>query len=82
MISSVIEWRASFEAAIAITKIKMRAAQVMSIFYDCESGFAIGTAARLLMKSYGVELANVQRQAGTKRRPRRIFLLGGGRTEE
>ena len=29
MTSSVIEWRASFEAAIAITRIKMRAAQVM-----------------------------------------------------
>ena len=41
MVSSAIEWRASFEAAIAITRIKMRAAQIMSHFYDRESGFAI-----------------------------------------
>jgi hypothetical protein len=42
----------------------------------------IGIAVRLLMKRYGVDLADVQKQAGTKRRPRRLFLLGGWRTED
>jgi hypothetical protein len=42
----------------------------------------IGIAVRLLMKRYGVDLADVQKQAGTKRKPRRVFLLGGWRTED
>ncbi|HET6169517.1 MAG TPA: hypothetical protein VFE01_05015 [Terracidiphilus sp.] len=35
------EWRASFEAAIAITKTKIRAVQVMPDCYSREPGFAI-----------------------------------------
>ncbi len=42
----------------------------------------IGIAVKMLMKRYGVELSDAQEQAGTKRRPRRIFLLGGWRTED
>ena len=42
----------------------------------------IGIAVRLLMKRYGVDLADVQKQAGPKRKPRRVFLLGGWRNEE
>jgi hypothetical protein len=42
----------------------------------------IGIAAKMLMKRYGVELSDAQEQAGTKRRQRRIFLLGGWRTED
>jgi hypothetical protein len=42
----------------------------------------IGIAVRLLMKRYGVDLANVQEQAGTKRKPRKVFLLGAWRREE
>jgi hypothetical protein len=42
----------------------------------------IGIAIKLLMKRHGVELADVQKQAGTERRPRKIFLLGGWRTEQ
>jgi len=42
----------------------------------------IGIAVRLLTKRYGVDLADVQKQAGAKRTPRRIFLLGAWRTEE
>jgi hypothetical protein len=38
----------------------------------------IGIAVRLLTKRYGVDLADVQKQAGTKRTPR----LGAWRTEE
>jgi hypothetical protein len=39
--STVSEWRASFETAIAITKIKMRAAQVMRVCYRRDTGFAM-----------------------------------------
>ena len=42
----------------------------------------IGIAIKLLMKRYGVDLSDVQKQAGPKRGPRRIFLLGGWRTED
>ncbi|MBR0697318.1 hypothetical protein [Bradyrhizobium lablabi] len=42
----------------------------------------IGIAIRFLMKRYGVDLADVQKQAGTNREPRRVFLLGGWRSEE
>jgi hypothetical protein len=42
----------------------------------------IGIAVRLLMGRKGVELSDVQRQAGSNRRPRKIFLLGFWRTEE
>jgi hypothetical protein len=42
----------------------------------------IGIAVRLLMKRYGVDLTDVQEQAGTKRRARKVFLLGGWRTEK
>lgn len=41
----------------------------------------IGLAARLLMKRRGVDLTDVQSQAGANRRPRRVFLLGGWRKE-
>ena len=42
----------------------------------------IGIAVRLLMKRKGVELSDVQRQAGANRKPRKVFLLGFWRTEE
>jgi hypothetical protein len=42
---------------------------------------AIGLAARLLMKRRSVDLTEVQSQAGANRRPRRVFLLGGWRSE-
>ena len=42
----------------------------------------VGIAVKLLMKRYGVALSDVQEQVGTKRKPRKIFLLGGWRTEE
>jgi hypothetical protein len=41
----------------------------------------IGLAARLLMKRSSVDLTDVQSQAGARRRPRRVFLLGGWRSE-
>ena len=42
----------------------------------------IGIIARLLMKRSSVDLTDVQRQAGANRRPRRVFLLGGWRSED
>jgi hypothetical protein len=37
---------------------------------------------KFLMKRYGVELRDVQSQAGPNRRPRKVFLLGAWRWEE
>jgi hypothetical protein len=39
----------------------------------------IGIAARLLMKRKGVDLSDVQAQAGSNRRARKVFLLGAWR---
>ena len=42
----------------------------------------LGAAVMLLMKRYAVNLTDVQSQAGPNRRPRKVFLLGGWRTEK
>jgi hypothetical protein len=42
----------------------------------------IGIAAKLLMKRNGVDLSDVQAQAGLKRGARKVFLLGAWRNEE
>jgi hypothetical protein len=42
----------------------------------------IGMAAKLLMKRRGVDLPDVQAQAGPSRRGRKVFLLGAWRNEE
>ena len=42
----------------------------------------IGIGIRFLMRRKGVELTDVQRQAGANRKPRKVFLLGFWRTEE
>ena len=42
----------------------------------------IGIAAKLLMKRRGVDLSDVQDQAGPNRRARKVFLLGAWRNEE
>ena len=42
----------------------------------------IGIAAKLLMKRKGVDLSDVQAQAGPNRRARKVFLLGAWRNEE
>jgi hypothetical protein len=42
----------------------------------------IGVAIKLLLTRYSVDLSDVQEQAGPKRKPRKIFLLGGWRTEK
>jgi hypothetical protein len=42
----------------------------------------LGAVAKLLLKRYAVDLTDVQAQAGPKRRPSRVFLLGSWRTEK
>lgn len=42
----------------------------------------IAAAVKLLMKRRGVDLSDVQAQAGPNRRTRKVFLLGGWRREE
>lgn len=42
----------------------------------------IGIAVKLLMKRKGVDLSDAQAQAGPNRRARKVFLLGGWRSEE
>lgn len=42
----------------------------------------LGVLAKLLLRRNAVDLIDVQEQAGPKRRARRVFLLGGWRTEK
>ncbi len=42
----------------------------------------IGFAAKLFMKRRSVDLSDIQTQAGPKRKPRKVFLLGAWRNEE
>jgi hypothetical protein len=42
----------------------------------------IGIATKLLMKRRGVDLSDVQAQAGPNRKARKVFLLGAWRKEE
>ena len=42
----------------------------------------LGVLAKLLLRRYAVDLTDVQEQAGPKRRARKVFLLGGWRTEK
>lgn len=42
----------------------------------------LGIIAKLLLRRYVVDLDDVHDQAGPRRRPRKVFLLGGWRTEK
>ncbi|GLR83472.1 hypothetical protein [Bradyrhizobium iriomotense] len=42
----------------------------------------LGALAKLMMKRYATDLTDVQSQAGQNRKARRVFLLGGWRTEK
>ncbi len=42
----------------------------------------LGLLAKLLLQRNAVDLTDVQEQAGAKRKPRKVFLLGGWRTEK
>ena len=58
----------------------MRALVVGFIYFG--TFIAIGLAARWWMRRHGVELSDVQRQAGLNRGKRTLFLLGVWRSEE
>ena len=58
----------------------MRALEVFVIYVA--PFLIIGIAAKLLMKRRGVDLSDVQAQAGPNRRARKVFLLGAWRNEE
>jgi hypothetical protein len=42
----------------------------------------LGLAAKLFLQRHAVDLTDVQAQAGPKRTPRRVFLLGSWRSEK
>jgi hypothetical protein len=42
----------------------------------------LGVVVKLLLRRHVVDLTDVQGQAGPRRKPRRVFLLGGWRTED
>ena len=42
----------------------------------------LGSALRLLLKRYAIDLPDVQFQAGSQRRARKVFLLGAWRSEK
>jgi hypothetical protein len=58
----------------------MRALETFAIYVTPFLLLAI--VAKLLLRRYAVDLTDIQEQAGSKRRQRRIFLLGGWRTEK
>ena len=58
----------------------MRALETLVIYLA--QFLIIATAVKLLMKRRGVDLSDVQAQAGPNRRTRKMFLLGGWRREE
>ena len=42
----------------------------------------LGVVAKFLLRRKVVDLTDIREQAGPKRKPRRIFLLGSWRTED
>jgi hypothetical protein len=58
----------------------MRAFEVFAIYVV--PFVLLGFVIRLLMKRYVVDLTDVQSQAGSRRRARKVFLLGAWRTEK
>lgn len=58
----------------------MRALELFAIYVT--PFLIVGAAVKVLMKRYAVDLPEVQKHAGPNRRPRRLFLLGGWRTEK
>jgi hypothetical protein len=52
----------------------MRALETLVIYVT--SFLIIGFAAKLLMKRRGIDLSDIQAQAGPNRKARKVFLLG------
>ena len=58
----------------------MRAFEVFAIYVV--PFLLLGFVARLVMRRYAVDLTDVQSQAGSQRKARKLFLLGAWRTEK
>jgi hypothetical protein len=58
----------------------MRALVIALIYFG--SFLVIGAVAKRWLDRRGVDLSDVQAQAGPNRRKRRVFLLGSWRTED
>ncbi len=58
----------------------MRALETFAIYVT--PFLILGAAAKVLLNRRAIDLADVQGQAGPKRRPRRLFLLGSWRSED
>jgi hypothetical protein len=58
----------------------MRALEVFVIYVA--PFLIVGIAAKILMKRSGVDLSDIQAQAGPNRRARKVFLLGAWRNEK
>ncbi len=58
----------------------MRALEVFAIYVV--PFLLLGLVIRLLVKRYAVDLTDVQSQAGSRRKARKVFLLGAWRTEK
>ena len=58
----------------------MRALEIFAVYVV--PFLLLGFVIRLLMKRYAVDLTDVQSQAGSRRRARRVFLLGAWRSEK
>jgi hypothetical protein len=58
----------------------MRALEVFVIYVA--PFLIIGIATKILMKRRGVDLSDIQAQAGPNRRARKVFLLGAWRNEK
>ena len=58
----------------------MRAFEIFAIYVV--PFLLLGLVIRLAMKRHAVDLTDVQSQAGSRRRARKVFLLGAWRTEK
>jgi hypothetical protein len=58
----------------------MRALETFAIY--ATPFLILGALIRIMMRRYAVDLADMQAQAGPKRRAHRVFLLGSWRTEK
>ena len=70
----------SFIVLIPIAEAAMKALETFAIYVT--PFLILGVLAKHLMKRYAVDLTDVHSQAGQTRRARRLFLLGGWRTEK
>jgi len=70
----------SFIVLIPIAEAAMKALETFAIYVT--PFLILGAIAKHLLKRYAVDLTDVHSQAGKTRRARRLFLLGGWRTEK